>query len=168
MKRTLLLFTVLSTIVLLGCKGDQGADGLPGVNGIDGKDGNANVQSRIITVYPTEWVGDYDGYYAEVSVPTITQNIHNTGVVLCYLKLGDYYMAMPFSYYSGEGYNILYSFMHAVGKVEFAYQDDDGYTFQPTQNVVFKVVTIASSELQGKANVNFENYDEVAEAFGLK
>lgn len=174
MNRFKLLPCLLTMVVIAGlisCK----VEGPEGPAGRDGADGNANVKTQIITVTPSNWSGDGYVYEARKQSSIITADIVTSGAVLCYMQdSNNTYIPLPFTFtnwYLNEKeepvfYNSHSLFIYSPGVISFLLQDDDAMTPAPTANVIFKVVTIASSEVV--ANINTRNYSEVAKALHLE
>lgn len=165
------LVTLVVTLGVISCK----VEGPQGPEGQQGADGNANVKTQLITVTPANWMGE--GYFiqAQKQCPIITAEIVNSGAVLCYMRDGtNSYIPLPYTFtnwYEDEtGRVILYNshslFVYSPGAINFIFQDDDAMTQAPAANIIFKVVAIASSEVV--ANLNTNNYEEVARALNLK
>lgn len=165
MKYFALGLLIASASFFVGCEGPAGP---AGANGVDGADGNANVRSENIVVTVSDWVGDGDGYDATKASTVITQEIADDGAVLCYLKEGNEYIPMPVTFSAGQGLWVSHIlFTYEPNLINFTVYDDDGLTDQPG-TTTFKVVAIASSQLVNNPDINFENYDEVRQAFNLE
>jgi len=165
------LLTVAVLFTFSSCK-VEGPEGKPGKDGVDG---NANVKTQIITVTPSNWNGDEYLYEAQKQCSIITADIVSSGAVLCYLQEeNNTYVPLPFTFtgwYLNQQeepvfYNTNRLFLYSPGVISFLLQDDDAMTPVPEDNYVFKVVTIASSELV--AGVNTLDYKEVARALQLE
>ncbi len=161
---------LLSLVLFISsCK----VEGPAGPAGEDGVDGNANVRTQIIRVATTDWQGGpISGYEAQKAASIVTQNIVDSGVVLCYLKQGSRYYSIPSSNFVViEDDGGLYAwtrhfiFSHSLNAVQFTIQDDDGETVTPSSQVEFKIVAISSSEVV--ASINTKDYYAVAAALGI-
>jgi hypothetical protein len=176
--KNLLKTTILAaTLLIVGCKKEKGPKGDPGTNGnngINGKDGvngtngingNANVLSSSISV--SSW-----GYYApdwtaSLSYPAITQSILDKGAVLVYMESNGIYFQLPFTIYPLNSYSRTYNFTHKLNSVTIYVTDSD--LTQPTNpgSKKFKVVCIAAGSKPSKKNINYKDYNDVKEAYGL-
>lgn len=145
-----------------------------GPEGPAGVDGNANVKTQIITVTPSNWTGNGFALEAKKVCPILTAEIVASGAVLVYMQIGNgVYVPVPVSntnyWVDTEGNPVLYNshvfYHYGTSAITFYLQDDDAQTEQPTENMVFKVVTIASSEVV--AGLNTANYSEVSAALGI-
>lgn len=124
---------------------------------------HSQVNSTTITV--SNWTGDGDGYFASAQVDFITQDIHDNGAVMCYIKDGNSWLAMPITLSTGSWISH-YLFSTQVGKVNFSCYDDDGFTPEPGMQE-FKIVAITSIGMIHNPDVNLNNYEEVKDAFNL-
>lgn len=161
MKLKQILILTLSTLFAIACKKEEGPVGPQGPTG------NANVQSQMITVLSSEW--EDDGYLYSFTTPCsiITQEIAESGAVLCYLENNGIYRPIPFSVtFEGENTITHMGFEHMVNEIYFFFQTDDGMTPAPG-NRNFKVVAIESSGLAANPGVDLHDYKEVKQAFGL-
>ena len=165
------LFITAIAVATSACK----VEGPEGPAGRDGLDGNANVKTQIITVTPSAWVGDGYVYQAQRPCSIITAEIVNSGAVLCYMQdANNTYIPLPFTFtnwYPAEnGQPILYNshtlFFYSPGVISFLIQDDDAMTSSPEDNVIFKVVAIASSEVV--AGLDTRDYRQVATVLQLE
>lgn len=158
-----------------GVDGVDGTNGQDGSDGADGEDGNANV----IT---SAWIDTDFGNSAQTSFsitdPLLTEEVQNTSVVFAYGKLGTSIVrAIPFTYQ-----NRSYSFFMwlNVNKISFVASTTDSSVFGFNGNQDFdqvRYVVIPAGSTSGKssesvmstleaANVDMNNYEEVAAYFG--
>ena len=171
----LVLFSLLLVVSIPGCKkdpipGPEGPVGPAGPDGPQGPIGNANVDTY--TYILSNWTEfgtagtPGQGYFATASVPEITSNIMNTGVVLAYIDNGaGAWFALPYTYiYATWTRQWLYAYK--LGSIEFQKQDDDGFTLDPGTQT-FKVVIMDGSAKKDNPDIDYTNYIEVAERFNL-
>lgn len=159
---------VLMLMLAPGCKkGDTGTAGTPGKNGV------ANISSR--TFYVESWNYASPNYYASLIVPEITtENINATGI-LAYFKTGanNEWTALPYTQYNTPfNYLMNYTSLPGFVRINWFYntstsQGDDPNKYYNT-NVQFKVVVIPPQERVLKPNVDYTQYEQVKQAFGLQ
>ena len=161
-----------------GAQGPQGVQGASGTSGTNGKDGNANVQGRVFSFQPSEWVkkpygtsGKYD-YSVSAALPEITKSVVDKGMVVAYRGNGSGgYTAIPLSYaFEGASkvYVISYDIVHYVGGVTIWKGDSDGLTIAPSSVEMYKVVVVTPQGRIANPDLNYKNYAEVAKAFDLE
>lgn len=171
MKRNLLFSSILLfSIFLFSCEGDTGP---AGKDGVDGADGNANVKAQIFTITASEWEiadEDYETTFVVNKVSSIiTQDIFDSGAVLCYMKVANnVYVPIPVQISevieeedSAYLYRYNYFFTYSPGTISFFTQ-----LIEPEPTETFKVIAIESNEVVSKVNTN--NYHEVIAALGLQ
>ncbi|MDB5135967.1 MAG: Collagen triple helix repeat-containing protein [Mucilaginibacter sp.] len=141
-----------------GASGTTGANGANGTTGATGATGSSDIQSYIITKQVVTVSG------TTLSVPSITQNVVDEGLVLVYFSatstIGPWY-ALPFN----NGVTTISLVGIDLGSITVK-----STTFQTNLN--FKIVVIPGIALT-KLNVtsprlNFNNYSQVASALHLK
>lgn len=146
-------------VAFSGCKKEEGPAGPAG------RDGNANVQTENITIYTSDWGGDEFLYMADKDCFIITEDIATTGVVMCYMKSGDYYTPIPFSITSSS-WTTHIGFEYTSESIAIFFQDDDGLTPNPGIKE-FKVVAIESSGIEANPDLDLQDYDSVKQTFKL-
>jgi hypothetical protein len=124
---------------------------------------HAHVNSMTTTV--SNWSGGNSMYQSTVSVSFITTEIHNTGVVMCYMQDGNEWIALPITLSTGSWIEH-YIFTSQVGAVNFIVYDDDGLTQNPGA-VTFKIVAISSTGLAQNPDLNVLDYEQVKEVFEI-
>ena len=141
-----------------GPTGATGAQGPAGQNGADGQDGSANVSSVLLTNKTVILTG-----FTQFSVPQITQDIVDKGLVLMYFRItgsNSGFFAMP---YAEAGQTLSLS-SYGLGYVSIK----SNFT---ASGLDFRVVIIQGTSLTtfGAAhpNVNIRNYSQVASALRL-
>ncbi len=167
-----------------GIDGIDGTNGIDGANGVDGADGNANVSasqwfplSFIKTV--TNGIPQFD---SNISVPEITSEIVDQGVVLVYGKLNGYVEEVwPRDHVAQFPITVMYN---ALGNTQIntykAFITVGNLRVNITENFDihdgtgpahrFRYVIIPSNATSGKnAHLNFHkmSYEEVMDYFGL-
>jgi len=86
---------LLSLPVLISCKKPQmGPAGSDGANGTNGVNGNANVISTN-TINVSSWTSNGASWSATLTVPEITQEIVNKGMVQVFVKYGNQWWNLP-------------------------------------------------------------------------
>ena len=79
-----------------GAQGQQGQQGIAGANGTNGTNGNANVKSTTFNVAAGDWITlGTSGVYYNKAFASLTQDIVDNGLVMCYLKSGSAWVALP-------------------------------------------------------------------------
>jgi hypothetical protein len=124
---------------------------------------HAQVQTQTSVV--TNWIGSGSGYEAVVSVPFITADVNNSGLVMCYVQEGSTWIALPITLSAGSWIEH-FVFFTEVGLVTFLVYDDDGATPAPGSRTV-KIVAVSNTGLIQNPNVDYLNYEEVKSTFTL-
>lgn len=144
-------------------------EGPIGPAGKDGIDGNANVTSNTFTVNSWNWtLSDYV-YYADLSVPSITSSIANTGLVQVYMESTSspgVWLNMPWTEWFSS-YTSTYNFNHGTGSVRVFKADSDLQAPSNPGLRRFKVIAIESSGMIANPDVDWANYESVKETFNL-
>lgn len=136
--------------------------------GPQGPPGNANVKSNTITF--SSWGWDNTNYYnyADFTWGEITSSIVNSGAVMVYVNTSAGYVQLPRVIYPTSTYSESQRFVYNVGTLRIIVQDSDLLPPSPALGTwTIKVLAIESSAIQANPNVNWENYTEVKEQFGL-
>ena len=168
---SLLALMASSCLRVQGPIGPQGPPGFPGQNG---QDGNANVWSINYLALASDWydvgVSGDDGYYLalDLNVPEITASIVNSGVVMVYYRATDNspWTALPYTFIS---HNPEY-----IEKLDFIYDqsfvgmqsqasDRQATPYEGTYRVI-----VASGVPIGKTDIDWTDYDAVADYLGLE
>lgn len=184
-----------------GQDGLDGMDGADGQNGTNGTDGNANIQSGtvILNNEDWEWLGIRYWFFtseaainkftrsAELTIPEISQDIYDNGLVLVYLKVQQSYRPLPIIWDRGD-YNTHIEFEYNNESLILHYFfDRTGNTFPPNletydiRSDIFKYIIIQGNPITGKstvskdiilqkmvkAGVDVNDYKQVADYFGL-
>lgn len=140
---------LLSTVVLFSCK----------------KKPHSLVESNVFTV--SNWIGGGDGFSATVFVDFITQDVHDNGAVMCYIKEENDWLALPLTLSNGmNSWTSHYVFLTFSGGVEFVFYDDDGITLNPGTRT-FKIVAISAAGMTQNPDVDLHDYEQVRQTFHL-
>ncbi len=107
-----------------GIDGVNGQDGINGKDGVDGKDGNANIISISSSKVTFAYNSTVNAFRSIVTIPQITQDIVDGGVVLCYEKVASGQW-MPWNANVGTTY---YIFNFRLGEVVLEYRNTAGTT----------------------------------------
>jgi len=184
------LFIIIVIAGLASCKGEigppgaDGIDGVDGVDGVDGEDGNANVISSgwleydvaVWTDVTPEFGIDYRNY--PITVPAITQNIVDNGVVLVYSRFvitsTQTYM-LPFTDNitgadpAGQTISFRFELNDLTLKMRNVIGTGDPGTFGGPGIAEFRYIIIPSNTSDKTQNIDFSemSYEEVINYFGL-
>lgn len=162
MNRLSILSLLLLALALSACT-KEGPAGPQGPEGLDGEDGNANVKNHSATLAVTNWLlFSNDLWYADITVPNVTEDIASTGMVMVYLQesQGEWY-ALPFSRGSQS-----YFFWAKPGVVRVHSQNSNG---SPTKFVgKVRIVTATSDGFVRNPDINWLNYPSVKTALNLE
>lgn len=88
-----------------GPQGPQGENGVDGQDGQQGDPGTANViySDWIASEFPASISSDFDQW--EMFAPELTQEIHDTGVVLVYARKGTFIYPVPVTFFDSVDEN---------------------------------------------------------------
>ena len=167
------LLVILGSCAKDGEDGKDGAPGTPGISGENGKDGNANVVSVTKTVSSSNWqeagtAGEAEyQYFAEISVPEITESINETGMIMVYEQRGGGNFALPMTI-TDDGYSKYIDYAYGVGEVLIVVKDSDLETIPPSGDITYRIIIIEGNTVSRNADVDFTDYNEVATVFNLK
>jgi hypothetical protein len=156
-KKSLIVFGI-TLISIIGCTKE-------GPIGPAGNDGNANVVSS--TFSSSNWVYSAPSWSLTHFYSAITQEIIDKGAVLVYLKTGQAYSQLPITIYTSTNYSTSIEVASFVGGVKLFWTDSDLTQPNNPGNLEFKIVVIAASGLAQNPNLDFTNYEEVAQAYNL-
>jgi hypothetical protein len=138
-------------------------EGPAGPAGAAGKDGTAN-----IITYNTTAAWLYSSstatYYYDYSCSDLTQTNIDNGAVFAYAS----FTANAWSPLPTEIGNARYSFTYTTGMIQFLVSSTNGSGVNPFSNLPVKLVIIPPTQVKEHADVNYENYDEVRDAFNLE
>ncbi|MEM6631957.1 MAG: hypothetical protein AAF694_19930 [Bacteroidota bacterium] len=169
------IFTLITLLALAfaACEGPIGPQGPPGFDGFDGLDGvqASSIQYEVIA---SDWqdIGQpgEDGFFRalDLSVPEITQNIEESGLVLAYYRAldEDPWTFLPLTFVShNPDFTEVFDFVYETGFVTLlsSSTDRDGTPYEGTVRII-----VAPGVPVTKTAINYHNYEEVKEIFGLK
>lgn len=130
----------------------------------------AQVKSHTFTV--TAWNWSPPHHYVNLAVPEITSsNIETAGVMVYYSTQPNTWTSVPYTVY-GTVHNYYMGFRYTPGLVEVTWlydglgSGDDPNTYYNT-NVKCKVVIVPSSARKANPDINWDNYEDVRQRFGL-
>lgn len=165
MKKLLYLF--VGSLLLTSCAKD-------GEDGKQGPAGNANVHSFDFSVTPGDWLtsgtaGSVDhAKYVELTVPEVTQDIIDNGMVVTYIELAGYYIQMPTSLPASSTVAVNFFTAFKTGIVEVDLQLSNLQTPNTASaNYTFKVVVADGVARVTHPEVNWHDINQVKEVFNL-
>jgi len=165
--KKIILFAAF-TALLSGCA----KDGDPGAQG---PAGNANVKSFSFSTTPGSWITNgtvgqsNHAKYVEFSIPEITQDILDDGMVLVYWDLGTGINPLPTVLpLSSSVFMNMFTYS-SLGKVEVDLQLSDLQTPNTTGvNWSYKVVVASGFNRITHPEIDWKNYNSVSSLFGTK
>ncbi len=142
MKHKILVLMAAATMLFSGCA----KDGDTGPAGPAGQDGNANVKSLTFTITPGQWqTTSAQNKYVEITVPEITQDILDNGMIITYFKTNGTLVQLPFTVYSGTiPLSQIPSFELGKAAVDLL-TNTSGTISTPSTNYEYKVVISSGS-----------------------
>ena len=150
---------LLLVLAVSGCKKE----------GPPGKDGNANVKSSTITFSNWSWNSSAYYDYANFTWGAITSDIVNTGGVFVYASNGaGAWLPLPRTIFPNNTYTQSQRFSYYQGGFTVIVQDSD---LTPPANPgtwTIKVLAVASSVRQANPGLDWNNYEQVKVALGIK
>lgn len=158
-----------------GPQGPAGPAGQNGTDGTNGQDGNANVNSISFTVQTWEWANfgtvGQPGHliYHEHNIPEITQDVMNDGMILVYKKYygPDGMYLLPWTIAAGS-VDVIFSTYFEVGKCGIDIARSDLGTYSPTAPMDFKCVVVDGSARAMNPDLNWNDYNQIADRFNLE
>ena len=144
-------FFALTSCTKEGPQGPQGPQGPPGV---------VNVEDISFTVNPRDWqTASSTDLFVQVSVPDITQDIVDNGMVVVYLENNGFEVALPSTSYSG---NFSYTFQpsYIAGELDIDLVANQNIA-TPTTSYDFKIVIVSAQVRLANPNINWRDYNEV-------
>lgn len=158
-----------------GANGADGADGVDGQAGADGQDGatgTANViySAWIPSDFPDPINANFDQW--EIIAPELTQEIHDTGVILVYARVGTLIYKLPDSYFGTiqEHWNFRLLDINDPLIAIRVHSIDGGNIGTPFLNGDFRYVIIPGGvSASGKSSLDYTqmSYKEIAERFNI-
>lgn len=168
-KLSLIGVTLFVAFLMVSCIGPQGPVGP------QGPEGNANVVSQTVTVYPMDWYWDYTSWRVDIEYGAITTDITDYGAVLVYMDNAGTWRQIPFTfYYEAEYDDGSYGFCSSSLEVStydkgvsIFWTESDFYAgFRPEEHN-FKIVVIAASVYNSRADIDYSDYEAVKRAYQL-
>lgn len=186
MKRIIYLIALSCCLFIASCNkdvievegptGPQGATGATGPAGTPGMDGNANIISRNITYYVSDFVEQgtpgeqLHKYTATKSISDITDDVYNNGAVIVYYRgFGSsvpWYSLPQTIYENGGTYTLTYA--HSLGQLTVQKYDADLTSEPPSFDLHLKVIILPSMYGKKDIPINWDKYEEVKDYFNLK
>ena len=160
-------------IGFVACEGPVGPIGPPGPPGFDGLDGTQALSINY-EIIADDWepVGNPGeaGFFRvlDLTVAEITQDIEDNGLVLVYYRAldDDPWTFLPLTFISHDpAFTEEFDFVYETGFVTLlsSATDADGTAYEGTIRVI-----VAPGIPATKTSINYKNYEEVKEIFGLK
>jgi hypothetical protein len=175
--RKVLVGTITMMVLIAvtsSCRGPRGYDGYDGLNGLDGLDGINYTRTAIYDVVTSDWTGDANGYYANLTVPEITNDIYNNGAILVYRLFEDSpksFNMLPYTYVDNNTSTYM-DYNAYIGKLELTFKvvvSGVNDTPAPDVKMAFKVVVVQGLSLSAlKSKVDVKNFDAVVKYLGVK
>lgn len=153
----LVLGILLSCTVLVACKKEKGPKGDKGATG------NANViGTDALVVLSADWLEAGNGWTRALSVPEITQEVMDHGLVQVFIRYNTWWPLPDFQGVRQTTFGV------DVGEVLlYCANIDNSAAIRPADRE-FRIVVIAPAQLDAHPDVNWNNYTEVQEALDLK
>lgn len=171
MKKIILLSFLSAAALLSSCKKENYDDKYQPI----GDYGNASiVTSNTVTL--NNWTQGFDDginyeYSAQLTWPVLTQAVVDNAMVMMYLKDGNDWIAMPFSFsddsYAAENWNFFFSTGTATVSVS-GYDDSGSGSASDYNGTVVKMVVVSSEVRALHPDVDFNDFEQVSIAFGIK
>lgn len=132
MKKLIFITFLAITFLITSCTEDTG--------------GNADMTTVDFVVYSSDWVeyGTYGkagyGFAVDITMPEITDNVVQNGMVTLYMKSGESWLPVPVSFYN-EGFQggFIYAIKRGIFSIE--YYESDQQTVGP-DNHTFRLVIV--------------------------
>lgn len=183
------LFCVLCvSILFIGCSAEDGNDGAMGPQGIDGTDGvdgtdGSDGETGTANVIYSDWIAsdfadpitdDFDQW--EIFAPELTQEIHDTGVILVYARVGTLIYPIPVTFFSTirENWNFRLLDINDTLIAIRVNSTDGGVIGTPFLNEDFRYIiipggTTASTDDGRSATINYSkmSYEEIIAHFNI-
>lgn len=118
-----------------------------------------------VTIYANQWSGGVDGYEGTISGGLLTPELLTDGVVMCYIKDGGSYVAMPITLSFGS-YVTHWAFAQNSNSITILNYDDDGLT-PPPGDQTFKIAIFTQAGLIAHPNVDINDFESVKKEFNF-
>lgn len=155
-----------------GSDGEDGAQGPAGPQGEQGETGTANViySDWIASEFPASINSDFDQW--EMFAPELTQEIHDTGVILVYARKGTLIYPVPVTFFGtvDENWNFRLLDINDTLIAIRVNSTDGGNIGEPFLNGDFRYILIPGGvAASGKSSIDFSkmSYDEVTAYFKI-
>ena len=168
---------LLLMAMLVQCTGNEGPMGPQGNDGQDGLDGINYTRSVIYDVDPSDWIGNVDGYNADLVIPEITDDIYYNGAVLVYMLIKivpKSFNLLPYTYVDNPvdyTLTVYWDFDAYVGRIDLIYKrvfNGVNDTPAPQDIMSFKVVIIEGIPLATlKTRVNINDFAAVSKMLNI-
>ncbi len=154
-----------------GSEGPQGPPGPQGERGSPGTDGTANLNAVLITLASSDFTDSGSVEGAEYSVPEVTAEIAQNGLVLAYTDLGDgsgtRWFALPLSLPLTDNI-VIQSFAYRPGVFGVQFTRESGPAVASVfSGHVVKVVLISPLGKTGLDGIDVTDHDAVIAAAAL-
>lgn len=156
-----------------GEQGEAGAQGPTGLQGEQGETGSANViySNWIASEFPSSINSDFDQW--EMFAPELTQEIHDTGVILVYARKGNLIYPVPVTFFDtiDESWNFRLLDINDTMIAVRVHSVNGGTIGQPYLNGDFRYILIpggvVSSGKTTSADYSKMSYDEITSHFNI-
>jgi hypothetical protein len=175
-----LCMPALALVVFIGCEGpegpqgDQGPQGEQGIQGIQGEQGDPGTANVIYSDWAT-----LDGSWRDSTIfganfkvnhlnaPSLTQDIMDNGVVLCYVKYLTHIVALP---YTNNTYTL--GFHIDLGRIVFSTLKTDytgGVVLSSNMNFRYVLIPggVAASGTKSTIDYTKLTYDQICKVFNI-
>ena len=131
MKRLIFITLIAVSLFSISCQKDGGNADMQTVNFV--------VQNADWQEYGVKGSPDY-GFYIDLSMPEITDNVIQNGMVSLYIKSGDGWIAVPVYFYH-DSYQGGYYYSMLRGVFSIDYYESDHLTVKPDTQI-FRLVIV--------------------------
>ncbi|MBU2926699.1 hypothetical protein [Winogradskyella psychrotolerans] len=174
------------SLLFFSCSPEDGNDGIDGIDGIDGADGadGADGETGTANVIYSDWIAsgfpdtinsNFDQW--EMYAPELTQEIHDTGVILVYARVSNLIYSIPTSFFgtTQEQWSFrLFDFNDTLIAIRVQSIDDSNIG-TPFLNGDFRYVIIpggtsaSSRPANGSSQVDYSSmsYEEIKSLFNI-
>ncbi len=166
MKNLLIIILTIGSLTFSSCARD-GDPGAQGPRGAVGPQGNANVKNWFVTTLSSDWLtygipGNTDhSKYVTFSIPDLTSDFVDYGMVLVYLNQNGFYSPLPITAPNGTNDVLIYNYV-TVGQVEIDIQLTNLQTPNTSNsNYDFKIVAVAGAVKLANSDLNWKDYNAV-------
>ena len=161
-----------------GIPGPPGEDGTDGADGADGQDGQQGEPGTANVIYsdwvPSEFPDPINANFAqwELFAPELTQEVHDTGVILVYARIGIFIHKLPDSFFAPtqEHWNFRLLDINDPLIAIRVHSIDGSNIGTPYLNGDFRYVIVPGGiSASGKFSVDYSkmSYEEIALQFNI-